>query len=415
MHISEGVLSIPVLSAGAAVTLLGLGVGIKNVSHSEIPKVALMTAAFFVASLVHVPIGPSNAHLVLNGLLGVILGWAAFPAIFIALVLQAVLFQFGGLTTLGVNTANMAVPGIFFGLMARRLITVRSPNLSAFVAAVAGGLSVLGSGLLVALSLSLSGDSFSTVAKLIFGAHVPIAMVEAIVTGFATRFLLRVRPEILGCDLRKRFCADTLKVSVILAFVFACITLAPSISLAHRVSIFAWFDGKKIEGKAYYSNGRPAKDAKVVVHKDGSDRVITLKTDNNGRFSFVVHGPASYTLELIAGQGHRAATVIKVNGSSVEPRKDPDKSVSRYENNEQTYKEGLGLKAKSSRTEPGSCQEIERVVEKVLDRQLAPIRQELEAIAISQSRVTLRDVVAGLGYIVGIMGLWGYVASRKKG
>jgi len=67
---------------------------------------------FFVASLIHIPIGPSSAHLVLNGLVGVLLGWAAFPSIFVGLVLQALVFQFGGLTTLGVNTFAMAMPGV---------------------------------------------------------------------------------------------------------------------------------------------------------------------------------------------------------------------------------------------------------------------------------------------------------------
>ena len=51
----------------------------------------------------------SSAHLILNGLLGVVLGWAAFPVIFVALLLQAVLFQFGGFTVLGVNTATMGL------------------------------------------------------------------------------------------------------------------------------------------------------------------------------------------------------------------------------------------------------------------------------------------------------------------
>jgi cobalt/nickel transport system permease protein len=108
MHISEGVLSAPVLGAGAALTAVGMAVGLKKLDYDRLPQTAILAAGFFVASLVHVPIGPVSAHLVLNGLLGIILGWAAFPAIFVGLVLQAVLFQFGGLTSLGVNTFSMA-------------------------------------------------------------------------------------------------------------------------------------------------------------------------------------------------------------------------------------------------------------------------------------------------------------------
>ncbi|HEX67536.1 MAG TPA: cobalt transporter CbiM, partial [bacterium] len=112
MHISEGVLSAPVLSTGAIITAAGTYLGIKNLKEEKIPQAALLSSAFFVASLIHVPVGPSSAHLVLNGLVGILLGWIAFPAILLGLFLQAILFQFGGLTTLGINTVNMALPAV---------------------------------------------------------------------------------------------------------------------------------------------------------------------------------------------------------------------------------------------------------------------------------------------------------------
>ena len=112
MHISEGVLSPSVLIAGAALTTAGVAVGLKRLDLEEIPSMGILSAGFFVASLVHVPIGPASVHLVLNGLLGLILGWKAFPAILVGLALQGLLFQFGGITTLGVNTLNMALPAV---------------------------------------------------------------------------------------------------------------------------------------------------------------------------------------------------------------------------------------------------------------------------------------------------------------
>ena len=101
MHISEGVLSGPVLMSSAALAAVGTGIGLKKLDYDQIAKAGMLSAAFFVASLIHVPIGPSNAHLILNGLMGILLGWAAFPAILVALVLHGVFFQFGGITTLG--------------------------------------------------------------------------------------------------------------------------------------------------------------------------------------------------------------------------------------------------------------------------------------------------------------------------
>ena len=121
MHIAEGVLSAPVLITGAVVAAAGVAYGLKKIPANHFMLAGLLGAAFFVASLIHVPIGFSSAHLILNGLLGVVLGWAAFPVIFVALLLQAVLFQFGGFTVLGVNTATMglgalAAYGIFYAI-----------------------------------------------------------------------------------------------------------------------------------------------------------------------------------------------------------------------------------------------------------------------------------------------------------
>ena len=81
MHISEGVLNGPVLVAGAAVALAGTAVGLRRLELDRVAQAGMLAAAFFVASLIHVPVGPSNAHLILNGIVGLLLGWAAFPGI----------------------------------------------------------------------------------------------------------------------------------------------------------------------------------------------------------------------------------------------------------------------------------------------------------------------------------------------
>ena len=109
MHISEGVLSAPVLVSGGALAAAGTAIGLKKIDYDHIARVGILSATFFVASLVHVPIGPSSVHLIMNGIVGLLLGWAAFPAILVALVLQAVLFQFGGITAL--NCVSLSFSG----------------------------------------------------------------------------------------------------------------------------------------------------------------------------------------------------------------------------------------------------------------------------------------------------------------
>jgi hypothetical protein len=112
MHISEGVLSAPVLISGGVLAAVGTAIGLKKIDYDQLARVGILSASFFVASLVHVPIGPSSVHLIMNGIVGLLLGWAAVPAILVALLLQAVFFQFGGITTLGVNTIIMALPAV---------------------------------------------------------------------------------------------------------------------------------------------------------------------------------------------------------------------------------------------------------------------------------------------------------------
>ena len=198
MHISEGVLSPGVLIAGAALTTAGVAVGLKGLDHEEIPSMGILSAAFFVASLVNVPIGPSSVHLILNGLLCLILGWKAFPAILVGLALHALLFQFGGITTLGVNTLNMALPAIICSYLFGWGVRTGTRQLIFTVTAFAcGSCAVLISGMLVGFSLYLTGEAFLPAAKVVVAVHFPVMLIEGVLTAACALFLRRVKPELL--------------------------------------------------------------------------------------------------------------------------------------------------------------------------------------------------------------------------
>ncbi len=197
MHISEGILSLPVLATGGVVAAAGVAIGLKKLDYEHIMTTALLSSAFFVASLIHVPIGPSSVHLILNGLVGLILGWAAVPAIGVALFLQALLFSFGGITVLGVNTVVMAGPAVGVYYLFRPWIQEggKKRMIGAFLA---GSLAVAMSGILVALALIGTDEAFLKTAQLILLAHIPIMLIEGVVTMFTVSFLSRVQPEILS-------------------------------------------------------------------------------------------------------------------------------------------------------------------------------------------------------------------------
>ena len=195
MHIVDGALSDQVVIGGAVATLAGVAYGLKRMDLDRIPQMGVLSATFFIASLIHVPVGPSSLHLILNGLIGLALGWTAFPALLIALLLQAVFFGYGGLVVLGVNTLNIALPAVIMGLSFRHLIQVSEPKRAAILGGVVGAGSVILTAIMVAASLALTGDGFLVAAKLSLLSHIPVIVIEALVTAAAVHLLVRVKPD----------------------------------------------------------------------------------------------------------------------------------------------------------------------------------------------------------------------------
>ena len=200
MHITEGVLSAPVLALGAAFTIPGLWLGLRRLDEDRLVLAAALTAAFFIGSLIHIPLGPGSVHLLLNGLAGLLLGWVAFPVIFVGLLLQALLFQFGGLLVLGVNTASVALPAVLCGLVLRPLL-VRGGKPALAAGLLAGSGAVLGTALLAGTALALTDQGFLAAAKLVVLAHLPMAVIDGVVALFVVGFLGQARPDLLTCAL----------------------------------------------------------------------------------------------------------------------------------------------------------------------------------------------------------------------
>lgn len=199
MHIAEGVLSPAVLGGGAVLALAGTAQGLRRLEYDRLVAVGILSAAFFVASLIHVPVGLASAHLVLNGLVGVLLGWAAFSSILVALLLQALLFQFGGITVLGVNTFTMGFAAVaswyVFRAVCRLCPGMGGVRAGAFMG---GALGVALAAVLTALALAFTDEGFWLTAQLLLLAHLPVMLAEGLITMFTVSFIMRVRPELLG-------------------------------------------------------------------------------------------------------------------------------------------------------------------------------------------------------------------------
>lgn len=210
MHIPDGILPIPVTAAGYAVTAVATWYSVRKINRKEnpreeVPKASLLTAAFFVASWIHIPVPPASVHLVLNGLLGAVLGYFAFPAILIGLFFQAVMFQHGGLTTLGVNAVVMGVPAIIahYIFRIRKLGSKESRTKTAVFGFLsgAGALGISVALFVVILITNMPADiDVATEQAAIYAlavSHLPLIVIEGIITSMLTVFLQRVRPGVL--------------------------------------------------------------------------------------------------------------------------------------------------------------------------------------------------------------------------
>jgi cobalt/nickel transport system permease protein len=207
MHIPDGFLSPGV----AATTWVLAGAGIASALRGERREAAPMpagvlgsVAAFlFAAQMVNVPVAAgTSGHLVGATLASVLLGpWRALLAIAAVLAVQALLFQDGGLLAYGANLADMGLLGCFVGYAVARFVAraVSGPRgiasgavFGAFVATVAGAVCA-------SFWLSLSGlYPLSGILPVMLVTHVPIALLEASLTGAILVTLLRFRPDLVA-------------------------------------------------------------------------------------------------------------------------------------------------------------------------------------------------------------------------
>jgi cobalt/nickel transport system permease protein len=185
MHISEGILSTPIIVVTTTIIVPLIALIVKKIENKDITKVAMMSGLFFISSFIHIPLGFTSIHLVLSGLIGAVLGLNAILAIFIALIFQALFFGYGGISTLGINTLIIALPA----LIAYK-IYLSNIKIKYFLI---GFIPILVSSILLNLSLILNGEEFITSAKIIFLSNIPLMFLEGFITLFIFRFLSKAK------------------------------------------------------------------------------------------------------------------------------------------------------------------------------------------------------------------------------
>ena len=199
MHLSEGVLHTPVLLAGVALAVVGVAVGLRRLESEGLPLTALFAAAFFVAGTIHVPVGIGSVHLILNGMAGLFLGWAVFPAFLIALLLQLLFFSFGGFAVLGVNLCVMALPAVAAHYVLRGYLKPDMGIMAKLIAGLGAGIiGVGGAGALASLVLALDGGKhYQDLIALLLLSHLPVFVLDGIISYGVISLLSKMYPSAL--------------------------------------------------------------------------------------------------------------------------------------------------------------------------------------------------------------------------
>lgn len=190
MHIADGIISTEIAIAADVISIGALYAFGKKTETDDIPKMGMMAAALFVASLIHFPAAGTSVHLGLFGLAGILLGLRSFPVVFVALLFQSLIFQHGGILSTGLNALNMGA-----GALAAYLLW-RVSGIPEFVRAfTAGFFGIMVPALFMAVEFNMSG--YGRGIFYLLYVYVIVAAVEGLITLTIVKFFRRVESPIL--------------------------------------------------------------------------------------------------------------------------------------------------------------------------------------------------------------------------
>lgn len=195
MHIADGVLTLESTAVVSAISLVCLYISIKSIKDEKITLAAAMSAMFFIATFIHIPLGLTQIHLVLIGVIGILIGWMSFVSIFIALVLQALLLGYGGVVSLGVNLFVMGMPAIIVYYLYNMHITNKINEKIKFF--LVGFLGTFFATLFLAIILLFSKPEYEYASYTIFIVDSGAMIIEGIISMFLLQFIKKTYPKIL--------------------------------------------------------------------------------------------------------------------------------------------------------------------------------------------------------------------------
>ncbi|MES0350190.1 MAG: hypothetical protein ABUK19_05680 [Desulfobacteria bacterium] len=188
-------------------------------------------------------------------------------------------------------------------------------------------------------------------------------------------------------------------------------------AIAHRVTIFAWVEGDTVHTQSKFSGRRAAKGCTVVVYDSEGKQLLEGKTDENGEFSFKVPQKTALKVALKASVGHLAERTIPVE-EIIGVAYAAESSVPEVGVEAATHEAAPSVDVKPEEELPvptatgPSRQEIQNLIDESLDRKLTPIVNMLTESLDDEPEIS--DVIAGIGYIFGLVGVALYFRYRGK-
>jgi nickel transport protein len=177
--------------------------------------------------------------------------------------------------------------------------------------------------------------------------------------------------------------------------------LFPGGAAAHSLHVFARVEGNVIRGEAYFRGRVPARQAKVAVFDPDGRRLAETTTDDEGAFVVAIRRRCDHRIVVDAGEGHRAEWIV--SAAELPDDLSPATDVGT-------------LAAEPSPDEsgppppPAAGQRDLAAKLDALNRQMVELRKQIDEY---EHRTRVRDVLGGLGYILGIAGAAYYVLARR--
>jgi nickel transport protein len=210
----------------------------------------------------------------------------------------------------------------------------------------------------------------------------------------------------------------SLKIGLI-SFIAAVLLLLPcSQALAHNVTVFAWVEGDTVHVESKFSGGRRPMDAPVEVYDTGGNLLLKGVTDNNGEFSFKVPEKTEMKVVVLAGMGHKGEWTIPLSDleavsddtttQAAEPGSPPPASA----NPDQPQSAASAMSGHQVPAGYVTAAEIRNAVEGALDTKLKPVMKLL--VETRQSGPSVTDILGGIGYIFGLIGVAAYFSSKRR-